>query len=138
MISQGVSAPETPGKEDGTQTHESIGGYHQDASRRKFSNTAVGRQLELEAANDLAKHQDDWRGYLRQQASSSGQSAASASSADHNVFDALDTQDGFLPAFSADRLMGVDLGLYRCSGRLGHAVISCKVTMDADPVAVTA
>jgi len=44
------------------------------------------------------------------------------SRANHNVFDALDPQDGFLPAFSANRLMGVDLGLYRCGCWLAHGL----------------
>jgi len=51
------------------------------------------------------------------------QNNGGASSADHNVFDALDPQDGFLPAFRADRLMGVDLRLNRCDGGLAHGLV---------------
>jgi len=54
-----------------------------------------------------------------------------ASSADHNVFDALDPKDGFLPAFRADRLMGVDLCLYRCGCGLAHQSASAIVNSPA-------
>ena len=45
-----------------------------------------------------------------------------ASGADHDCLNALDTQDGFLPAFSADSFVRVDLSLYRCCGGLAHGV----------------
>ena len=43
-----------------------------------------------------------------------------ASGADHDCFDALDPQDGFLPPLGADCLMRVDLGLNGCGGGLAH------------------
>ena len=43
-----------------------------------------------------------------------------AGCADHDVFDALDTQDGFFPSLSAHRLMGVEFSFDRCDGWFSH------------------
>jgi len=60
------------------------------------------------------------------------QNNGGASRADHNVFDALDPQDGFLPAFRADRLMGVQFSFDRGDGRLAHQSASAMVSKPSD------
>lgn len=48
------------------------------------------------------------------------QQDSGASSADHNVLNALDTQDRFLPTLCTHRLMSVEFSFDRCNCRLGH------------------
>ena len=59
------------------------------------------------------------------------QQDSGASSADHDVFDPLDTQDGFLPTLRTHRLMGVEFSFHRCDGGLAHQSASAIVKSPA-------
>lgn len=54
-----------------------------------------------------------------------------AGCADHDVFNALDTQDGFLPPLGAHCLMGVEFSFNGCDGRLAHQSASAIVKSPA-------